>query len=296
MSDTTYDTLSEERESLIREIVSAVFVQAMPKIESALAEKFVTRDEIQHTLLDSLTNQVSERFDELDKVGESRHAEFVKHYEQRLETMATREEVAGIIAASSENAQRLTVLEATAETRLTRLEKRADQTEEIQRKQTESIQSMTQNTASIKDAVQAMERTYLQAMELDRKRQQDVDREITSLKDAQAQDTKDISAIRGQVSGLDSGVNALRGDVAVVHQAQAMVAEVKSKQDNHDERLAKAEQTVIKLDTSIGSFLWFFNNPDGRRVGGVLLGIFFFTQIAALVLLWRIASLGILAR
>lgn len=272
-----------------------LLTEQVNRMNSLLAQ-FVTRDELQTTLLDSITSQLTTRLNEIDTAGENRHAEFVKHYEQRLDAMATREDVNGVIAASAENSQRLTILEATAETRLAALEKRADQSEEIQKKQTESIQSMSRDTASIKESVEAMQRTYNQAMELDKKRQHDVDREITGLKDAQAQDTKDINAIRGQVSSLDSGVNTLRGDVAVVHQAQAMVAEVKSKQDNHDERLAKAEQTVIKLDTSIGSFLWFFNNPDGRRVGGVIVGTWFFTTLASLYMLWRIASLGILAQ
>lgn len=123
------------------------------------------------------------------------------------------------------------------------------------------------------------------------------DRAIVALKDDQVQDVKELRSVREQVSGLDSDVNGLRGDVgATVRPMQDTVKEVKAKQDAHDTRLLTAEKTLIKLDTSFGSVLWFFNNPDGRKVGGVLLGIFFFTQIAALVLLWRIASLGILAR
>lgn len=262
----------------------------------SLLAQFVTRDELQNTLVSSITNQLTTRLNEMDTAHETRHGELARNIEQRFESVATKEEVAGVITASAENSQRLTILEATAETRLAALEKRADQSEEIQKKQTESIQSMSRDTASIKDSVEAMQRTYSQAMELDKKRQQDVDRDLTSLKDADAQHVKDTGAIRLQVSGLDSGVNALRGDVAEAQQTRAVVTSIKTKQDDQDTRLDKAENTLTKLDTSFSSILWFFNNPDGRKVGGVLLGIFFFTQLAALFLLWRIATLGILAQ
>lgn len=262
----------------------------------SLLGQYVTREELQTKLLDSITNQLTTRLDGIDSAGEKRHSEFVQHYEQRLETLATKEEVSGMIAASAENAGRLTRLEATSETRLLALEKRVDQTEGIQKKQAENIQSMSRNTTSIKDSVEQMQRTYTQAMELDKKRQQDVDRDMTSLKDADAQHVKDTGAMRLQVSGLDSGVNALRGDVAEAQQAQAVVTELKTKQDDQDARLLNTEKTVIRLDTSFGAFLWFFNNPGGRKVGGVLVGLFFLTQGAALGLLYHIASTGILAR
>lgn len=122
------------------------------------------------------------------------------------------------------------------------------------------------------------------------------DRDLEGLRQDQAQDVKELRNVREAVSGLDSDVNGLRGDIgATVRPMQSAVSEFKARQIEHDARLLTAEKTLIKLDTSFSTMLWFFNNPDGRKVGGVLLGIFFFTQIAALYVLYRIATTGMLA-
>lgn len=122
------------------------------------------------------------------------------------------------------------------------------------------------------------------------------DRDLEGLRQDQAQDVKELRNVREAVSGLDSDVNGLRGDIgATVRPMQGVVSELKAQQHAHDARLLGAEKTLIKLDTSFSTMLWFFNNPDGRKLGGVLLGIFFFTQIAALYVLYRIATAGMLA-
>lgn len=275
-------TTDEHMEQISGEIdlQVAALTEQVDALRSLLGE-FVTRKELQTTLLDSITGQLTTRLDEIDSAGEQRHNEFVRHYEQRLETLATKEEVSGIIAASAENAQRLTKLEATSETRLSALEKRADHTEEIQRKQTENIQAMSQNTSSIKDAVQAIERTYLESMERDKKRQADVDRELTSLKDAQAQDTKDIGAIRGQVSSLDSDVNGLRGDLgATVRPMHDTVYELKPQVANLTTRMVSAEKTLGYVERVASGLLWLFKTRAGNVVLAAIGAALFGFQLA----------------
>lgn len=166
------------------DIQIAALTQQVNVLRSMLDSKFVTREEVQSTLLDNLTKQATERFDKMDADGEKRHAEFVKHYEQRLENLATKDEVAGVTATSAENAQRLTVLEATSENTIKSLKERLDKVEDKQLTLDASIKDIRGDTEKIAANTKQTSETVVDFLERDKKRQEKVDQSIRDVESA----------------------------------------------------------------------------------------------------------------
>lgn len=219
MSNTTLTELEQElaqREESAHTILSLVApaLEELKKATEALeaaAAQYVTRTEVQTTLVDGITDVVNRRFDELDKAGEERHALLVEQTEARFALTATKEELSGVQLAGAENSASITAIKASQETWQAAIEARVARLESNQRQQATNIKVMSQNTASMKEAVEAMQHTFTDTLERDAKRQTEVDRELALSKEVQAKltetQTKDGKALRDMESAVRGAVD-----------------------------------------------------------------------------------------
>lgn len=220
MSDhTTLTELEQElaqREESAQTILSMVApaLEELKKAREALeaaAAQYVTRTEVQTTLVDGITEVVNRRFDELSQADEARHDLLVKQTEARFALTATKEELAGAVNAGAENSASITAIKASQATWQMAMEARVVRLESGQRKQAENIQKISQNTTIMKDAVEAIQHTFSETLERDKKRQTEVDTELAQVKEEQTQVketlVKDGKAIRDVESAVRSAVD-----------------------------------------------------------------------------------------
>lgn len=229
MSNTTLTELEQElaqREESAHTILSLVApaLEELRKATEALeaaAAQYVTRTEVQTTLVDGITDVVNRRFDELDKAGEERHALLVEQTEARFALTATKEELSGVQLAGAENSASITAIKASQETWQAAMEARVVRLESGQRKQAANIEKISQNTTGIKDAVEAMQHTFTETLERDTKRQAEVDRELALVKEAQTKTAEAQVKDSKAISDLES---AVRGAVDLAENVDSLAA------------------------------------------------------------------------
>ena len=282
MDTTTYDTLNEERKDLIREIVSAVLAQAVPKLRSELSGDYVSRDEIQESWIGTITDTLNTRLDKIEEDGERRHGEFVKKYESRFELTATKEELSGVTKAGAENTERIGKLEASTEARLKLLEEdnKALKANDLQR-----AHEVTEIKASASKTADNAEKTSEAVIKLIgefKAQKENVDREIAALKDSQKSDVKEIRDVKEDVFNNRTELNEIKSTVATEQtNARTNIQQIKDKIDGfsvsyraldtkltgYDTRLLTAESVMDKINSIASSVRWLFKD----RWGNVLL-------------------------
>lgn len=273
---TTLDALREERAEIIRDIVASVISQVVPQVKTTLGADYVTRAELESKLIDGINDTINRRFDESDTASETRHGALVQQTEARFALTATKKELTGVMTAGAENKARLDKLESAHQERLDALEKRLNKVEDLQKKQSDNITQMTRNTNSIRDGVQEMQRTYLEAMSRDKKRQEDIDRELLLLKNARVQSEKEIRDNQDQTLNLRADVEGLRGDIgATVRPMQDAMRLIQPKVADLDDRLSDAELVVTSVRGVANSIQWSVKTRRGNIALASLFILFF---------------------
>lgn len=287
-------TTDEHLEQSIGEIDHqiAALTEQVDMLRSLVESKFVTREEVQSTLLDNLTRQATERFDKMDSDGEKRHAEFVRHYETRLESLATKEEVAGIVLASAENAQRLTKLEASSDTSITALKERLDKVEDKQLKLDASIQDIRGDTEKTAASAEKMSRMFGEFVERDDKHKKETEREIDLLKIDKAHTANDVIELQQQVNKHHRTINDQRAwiietlnpmELVIMGDDKSGTVGITTQLGELKSQNGKLEARQLTLENGLSTFTKFINHPLGRGIILVLMAgnfISFITQIA----------------
>jgi len=260
MSDTTFDALTQQREELVNDMVR--------ELKNFLSTQFVTRTEVKETLLDTITDTLNSRLDTIEEDSLKRHVEMVRQFESRFEQTATKEELAGVTKSGAENTERISKLESSSHTQIAALEKRLDKVEDIQRKQTENIQTMTTNTDSIRQSVQTMQNTVLEEIERDKKRQLEVDRQITGLHDADTEQTRQINQIastqdkdRDLIRGVQQEVGNIWSDLS---DQRARIVETLAPMQQAVKDIPGMNQRVTRIESGLSVAIFFLSNPVGR--------------------------------
>lgn len=258
----------------------------------SMLERYVTRDELQTTLLDSITRQLTTRLDGIDTAGEQRHAEFVRHYEQRLEALATKTELSGVITASAENTNRLTVLETSSSTSLATLKERLDKVEDKQLTLDASIKNIRGDTEKIATNAAGMRTTFDEFVKRDERRQKDTDREIDALKIAEAHTVNDIMELQQTVNKHHRNINDQRTwvietlnpiELVIMGDKESGTAGIVTQLGELKTQNFKLESRQLTLENGLSAFVKFINHPLGRGIILVLMAgnfISFLTDIA----------------
>lgn len=254
--------------------------------------QYVTRDELQLTLLDSITKQLTTRLDSIDTAGEQRHAEFVRHYEQRLEALATKTELSGVITASAENTNRLTVLETSSSTSIATLKERLDKVEDKQLSLDASIRDIRGDTEKIATNAAGMRQTFDEFVKRDDKQQRETEREIDALKIAEAHAVNDIMELQQTVNKHHRTINDQRTwinetltpiELVIMGDNKSGTAGIVKQLGELKTQNAELETRQLTLENALSAFTKFINHPLGRGIILVLMAgnfISFLTDIA----------------
>jgi len=280
MDSTTLDALNEERTELVRRTTHELLAQLPGRLRSELAADFVTRAEFEERMLKSITDTLNTRLDKIEEDQEGRFEAFVKRYEQRFETVATKDELTGVQKSGAENTASISRLEAKFDAQLAAHDKRLNKVEDIQTQQaanieqmTGNIATMTQNTESIRQSVQTMNNTVLEEIERDRKRQTEIDRQHEQLKEADKDADRrlhTLSAVqdadRERLQGVQDEVNTLYADITdqrgrIVEALAPMQLVING---DRDKDIPGMHERMAQLERGLSVAIFFLANPIGR--------------------------------
>lgn len=298
MDSTTLDILNEERTDLIREIVVAVVAQVLPEVRQGIGTDYLTE----------ITGIVNKRFDELDTAAETRHSEFVRQTEARFALTATKEELSGVVKSGAENTERISKLEASTDARLKLLEEEGQRLKANDQRRGQEIGEIKASADKTADNAQKTSEAVIELVGQFKTWRTDTDREIGGIKDAQRLDQKtlretreDVLSNRGELNDMKvtiatetdkfrNRVTSLTENITGLHDAQKTLQTQYVALDTRQEAadLREAEWAAVR-----SGLRWVFVDPVGRKIGGAFLGLWLFTTLAALYLLFRIAAAGL---
>lgn len=253
---------------------------------------------------ETIMGQFGKWFDDLTKTQQEWRDEFVKANEERIASLATKEELTGAVKSGAENTERI----AKTEARLTRLEadfktlmdtdkKRSAEISEIKSSASITATNALKTSEAVNDLVSQFKSWRT-----------DTDREVTAIKDAQKVDEKAIREAQEDILNTRSIVNDAQLTVATQTQkALAKADALADKVTGLDESQKALHTAYVALDARQeasdlreaewsavrNSLKWFFVDPVGRKVGGAILGTFFLSHGLALYFLFRIAVAGL---
>lgn len=286
---TTDEHLEQISEGIDHQIIA--LTEQVDALRSLLGQ-YVSRDELENKLLSSVTNQLTTRLDEIDSAGETRHAEFVRHYEQRLESLATKTELEGVVTASAENANRLTILETSSSTSIATLKERLDKVEDKQLTLDASIRDIRGDTEKVATNAAGMRTTFDEFVKRDERRQKDTDREIDALKIAEAHTVNDIMELQQTVNKHHRNINDQRTwvietlnpiELVIMGDKESGTAGIVTQLGELKTQNFKLESRQLTLENGLSAFVKFINHPLGRGIILVLMAgnfISFLTDIA----------------
>lgn len=296
MEQATFDRVNEERRELISEIVTSVLSQVIPRV----------RQELTTGYLDQITTIVNRRFDELDSATEARHSEFVKQTEERFASTATKEELAGVTKAGAENTGRIDRLEASTDARLKLLEDGIKALNESDKQHKQEIKDIKLSATKTADNAQKTSEAVMGLIDKFEQWKAESTRELNAVKDAQKADEKALRNTQEDVLSNRAELNDIKTTVATeTDKARSQIGVMRDKVDvmlnvqhAHDEkfeamdmRQQTVENKVEKYGAPYRAVSWLVDKHP--RVGGAIFGTWFFSQLAALYLLFHIASAGI---
>jgi hypothetical protein len=278
MELTTETTLVEQQGTLI-ERIDALTAQ-VNALTTMLDTKFITREELQKTLLDKLTEQASARFDRMDSEGERRHTEFVKHYEERLETLASKSEVEEIKAQLPALApvEKLDILRTDLSDKHRHYDSllggHGEALDELKTRLSKMENTIETGVAAVARNSSTMNRTVARWLKENKDKEDKNDLEFKSLNVAKIEFEKQIRQNREETMGLLGSVDGLRGDIATkVTTTDLKVTVIKTEMENVKAQQSALTKDLTEIQVSLQSALWLVNTWAGRSVLVTILGL-----------------------
>jgi hypothetical protein len=275
---TTETTLVEQQGTLI-ERIDALTAQ-VNALTTMLDTKFITREELQKTLLDKLTEQASARFDRMDSEGERRHTEFVKHYEERLETLASKSEVEEIKAQLPALApvEKLDILRTDLSDKHRHYDSllggHGEALDELKTRLSKMENTIETGVAAVARNSSTMNRTVARWLKENKDKEDKNDLEFKSLNVAKIEFEKQIRQNREETMGLLGSVDGLRGDIATkVTTTDLKVTVIKTEMENVKAQQSALTKDLTEIQVSLQSALWLVNTWAGRSVLVTILGL-----------------------
>jgi chromosome segregation ATPase len=262
-----------------------------PLVEAAVSSAFNA----------TIMNKFGDWFDALTKTQQEWRDEFVKANEERIASLATKDELTGVIKSGAENTERL----AKTEARLTRLEADFKTLMETDKKRSAEISEIKSSASITATNAQKTSEAVVDLIGQFKSWRADTDREVNAMKDAQKADQKAIREAQEDILNTRSIVNDAQLTVATqtekaLNKAAALADKVTGLDESHralhtayvalDARQEATEKEVVKYGVVYRMIGSLERHP---KIGGALVGAFFLSQGLALYFLFRIAVAGL---
>jgi hypothetical protein len=210
MTDTTLTDLTFlENEEQTRAYIHLVTPLIQKAVRDAAGD-FASHEEVSQVgnrvgevVAEQLLRRVSERFDELTDAQELWQKEFERKNEERLATLATKEELSGVTLSGAENTTKIIAMEAAHDERLKALEKESKEFKNTDAQRVKEIGDIKASAAKTADNAEKTSQAVIRLIDQYKTRNEDVDRELHVLKITQAKNVEDLLRVESEMRTID---------------------------------------------------------------------------------------------
>jgi hypothetical protein len=271
MSEPTADTLTIISDEVNRQIAE----NATPEIVRQLTDlmgAYATQAD-----LEQLVGRIQETVQQtVETTFNKKMNEFRREQDERLtlERETTNKQLTGYVQSENfgqlrdivrDNIQETASVKAAHEVRIAAVETGLKELRQAQQDTVASVGRIALATETIQQSVVVIQRTHLEMIERDRKRQEDVDRELTTLKNNDAANFKNIRQLQTDTVRQDRDINDQRTRIIEwVTPINLLIY------GDKEAKIPGLHERMTGIENAIKAALWFLSTPAGRRVSGAV--------------------------